>query len=280
MGGAMHDFFDQLGIKESDEILQVRHAFESYFEEAKFFLPIMQKHLDDLGPKSVSEIGSGLGLLAMILSRKVKKFSAFEPFSAGFEAVRKAHKILEKQLEHNVIFKEDQFQLKRREYDLIYSINVVEHIPEWRELVENALESLKRGGSLVLIFPNYTIPYEPHFNIPILLTKGITRRIFNKKILNSSLDSPEELWKDLSFPKYKQVHKLLKARSGIKYSFSKQATLAYVDRLGNDAEFTERKSGLFFVLLNYMKKRGILRGLLTSIPTSFTPIIHLVVTRV
>lgn len=276
----LEDSLGELKLPKSKSMSQIRKDFSTYFEEAKFFLPIMEKHLDDTEPKSVAEIGSGLGLLAMILSRKVEKLVAFEPSSAGFEAVRKAHKILDKQLEHNVIFKEDQFELKRGGYDLIYSINVVEHVPEWRELVENALESLEKGGNLILIFPNYTIPYEPHFNIPILFTKAITRRLLTKKILNSSLDSPEEFWKDLSFPKYKQIHKLLEARSGIEYSFSKNATLAYVDRLGNDAEFTERKSGLFFVLLNFMKKTGILRGLLNTFPKSFTPIIHLVVTKV
>ena len=62
----------------------------------------------------------------------------------------------------------------RKKYDIIYSVNVFEHLLDWKLYIDKTKEWLKPQGVNIILCPNYSFPYESHFKIPILLNKEIT----------------------------------------------------------------------------------------------------------
>ncbi|TFG60213.1 MAG: methyltransferase domain-containing protein, partial [Nitrospirales bacterium] len=57
---------------------------------------------------------------------------------------------------------------KHSEFDLIYSNNVIEHIPDLTSTFSAMNSVLSGKGLMVHACPNYVIPYETHFGIPVL----------------------------------------------------------------------------------------------------------------
>ena len=68
-------------------------------------------------------------------------------------------------------------------YDLIYCVNVFEHLNDWRKFLLVATEWLSKDGKIVILCPNYGFPYESHFRIPIFMNKAFTYKIFNSFIV-------------------------------------------------------------------------------------------------
>lgn len=268
-----------LKLPDGPRIQSIRNEFARYFEEAEFFFPILEKQILELRPKTVAEIGSGIGLLAMAVSHRVDSVTGYEPSSAGYESVSRAHVRLRQSAKHSANFKQSFFSKEDGRFDFIYAINVLEHIPSWRTVVDEALESLTPGGKLILIFPNYTIPYEPHYNLPLIGGKKFTKLIFGKRIKTSRLQHTEQHWSDLSFPKYRQLKKLISQKTGFSIEFSNVINLAYVARLDRDTEFDKRKKGLFFKLLRLSKKLGFLGYAVENLPKPLHPVIFAIISN-
>lgn len=268
-----------LKLTDEPQIQSIRNEFAQYFEEAEFFFPILEKQILYLQPKTVAEIGSGIGLLAMAVSQSVDSVTGYEPSSAGYENVAEAHVQLRQSAKHSANFKRSLFSKEDGRFDLIYAINVIEHIPHWQTVVEEALESLTPGGKLILVFPNYTIPYEPNYNLLPLGGKRFTRIIFGKRIKTSRIQNTEQHWNDLSFPKYRQLKKLIAQKTRFTAEFSNEVVLSYVARLDRDAEFDKRKKGLFFKLLRVAKKIGFLGYLVKNLPKPLHPVTFAVISN-
>jgi hypothetical protein len=123
-----------------------------------------------------------------------------------------------------------------RPADYMFAINVIEHVPEYEQLIFNALRLKSESATLRLICPNYAIPYEPHLEIPIILTKNLTWRIFKKRISKSAIPDSVDFWKDLSWPSQRKLKKLLK-EMGVVAEFSRDATNHYIRRALHDTNF-------------------------------------------
>ena len=108
----MHDFLDQLGIEERWNSSSSPRIWNLLWR-VEFLLADHAKACWWCGTQISVWDWFLSGATINDIEAKSWKLLAFEPYSAGFEAVRKAQKILDKQLEHNAILKEDQFQLKR-----------------------------------------------------------------------------------------------------------------------------------------------------------------------
>ena len=78
-------------------------------------------------------------------------------------------------------------------FDLIYSINVLEHILRFRNSLVSMQSDLGKNGTMPHTCPNYHIPYEPHF--AILIAPFIPRltTCFIPNLRKS------ELWNSLNF---------------------------------------------------------------------------------
>ena len=72
--------------------------------------------------------------------------------------------------------------LYQKKYDIIYSVNVFEHLSNWKLYLKKTNEWLNPEGLNIILCPNYSFPYESHFKIPIIINKKLTYSIFKKKL--------------------------------------------------------------------------------------------------
>jgi hypothetical protein len=154
--------------------------------------------------------------------------------------------------------------------DYSFAINVIEHVPDFKVLISDALKLKTSKGVMRIICPNYAIPYEPHLELPIVFNKNLTWRIFKRRILNSPMDNPREFWKDLSWPSQRQLNKILKELD-IEAEFSRDATNFYINKALHDTTFLNRKGRVIGTLIKAFA--FVAKHLIRFIPISLIPII-------
>ena len=219
--------------------------FDTYVLEAEFFEEVLASDVSMLPSGShLVEIGAGIGLLALNLATQGFEVTAFEPEASGFTEMHGMREVVLANwigeiptvnfIDHYI---DDTTEIGEPA-DYMIAINVIEHVPEYEQLIVNALRLKSESATLRLICPNYAIPYEPHLEIPIILTKNLTRRIFKNRISKSTIPNPVDFWKDLSWPSQRKLEKLLK-EMGVVAEFSREATYHYVRRALNDTKFID-----------------------------------------
>jgi hypothetical protein len=271
--------FSKEAIFSSDSILDslTRSRLLMYVQEAEFFENVLASDVSMLPSGShLVEIGAGIGLLALNLANRGFEVTAFEPEATGFTEMHAMREVILSNwvdkiptvnfIDHYI----DVTTELDRPADYMFAINVIEHVPEYEQLVVNALSLKSESATLRLICPNYAIPYEPHLEIPIILTKNLTWRIFKNRISKSAIPDPVDFWKDLSWPSQRKLKKLLK-EMGVVAEFSRDATNHYIRRALHDTNFIERKG---LLIGNCLKVFAIVAKRLTRfIPMSLIPII-------
>ena len=176
--------------------------------EAIFGFSVMKQYLEDLEGK-VLEVGCGPGLLLNELSDMFPKnsylgvdpfISSYEKFSNILDSINKV-KFVKSKIE--------DFDTNEK-FDLIFSINVCEHVESWKSYIKKTQSLLTPNGVSIILCPTYDLPYETHVIIPIIINKDITYKIFEKKIR----DYEENLgiqgnWESVNFIKARHVKKFL-----------------------------------------------------------------------
>lgn len=249
-----------------------------YVSEAAFFERVLMRQIHSLNQGShVVEIGAGIGALALRIASHGFEVTAFEPQSAGFSHMyeMRKHLIGQNPQDISVSFR-DEFLDKNTKLekpaDLILAINVIEHVPDIRGLISNALKIKSPQGSMRIICPNYAIPYEPHFEIPTLFLKKITFKVFRKQIERSNLEDPIGFWHDLSWPTQRSLKKLF-TEMNLDFEFKREGFSHYINRALGDELFTERKGPIIGKMIWVF---AILFQKISSlIPISLIPIIDL-----
>lgn len=130
------------------------------------------------------------------------------------------------------------------DYDIIFCVNVFEHLESWKNFLEWSFKRLNAGGKLIILCPNYSFPLESHFGIPIFFNKKITEKIFWKKIQKfEKKHDVQGLWSSLNFVKKYEVKRYLK-KSDLLKNFNLQDSPEvmdqFVDRLLFDEQFKIR----------------------------------------
>jgi len=269
--------YNSAELLESGKLPQdIQEPLKTYISEAQFFAKVVTPDLSRLSPGSqIIEIGSGIGLLALFLSSKGFAVTAFEPQSSGFNQMNEMRREIVtnwKPVTPTVEFREallDESTKLNKLADYIFAINVIEHVPNFVGLIANGIRAKTDDAIFRLVCPNYTIPYEPHFNIPIIFSKKITKFIFRQKISSSSIPNNEEFWNDLSWPTQRGLKKSLKS-IGWEVTFSHDATNEYLKRALSDPAFIDRKGkvvGRLFELISLLAK------IVRFVPPAFLPII-------
>ena len=233
-----------------------------WLSEARFGFEYIRPFCENLADATaVLEVGCGSGILLGMLSEADLgfNFEGIEPFGEGFEHLGDLNTLLKVSglLIHNVGFEE--FATAKK-YSLIYSVNVFEHLPDWRKFLTFIERHLADDGVCIILCPNYNVPYESHFKIPILFNKKITERAFRNFIASfeEEHDVPG-LWKSLNFVKLSQVRKEI-AHTGLSLKIHNNITVDLIDRLATDDEFRRRQRVVGW-LGSVLKKTGFL-GLL------------------
>ena len=96
-----------------------------------------------------------------------------EPFNDGFNIFKKINSIVKSYGVNIQNIDYEQFSTNTK-YDLIFCVNVFEHLNDWRNFLDKSIELLEEDGQLVILCPNYGFPFESHFLIPIIINKNLT----------------------------------------------------------------------------------------------------------
>jgi SAM-dependent methyltransferase len=256
------------------ESLKIR----TYIGEADFYFSILKPDFQAIKKGStVVEIGSGTGLLSMYIASLGHKVYSFEPQSSGFTDMLKMKELINECWEVNVpnvdfindYYSESYFQ-ESEEIEYFLAVNVIEHIPNYGELIQSVRRKMNSNSIFRIICPNYLIPYEPHFDIPIFLNKNSTFLLLKRKILNSDLSDPLEFWNDLSWPTPSKVRRAVN-NSRMSVVFSRRTTKSYLERPFMDDSLKQRKNKLTFVVIKLTSK--VLIPVLALVPLTLMPMI-------
>jgi SAM-dependent methyltransferase len=222
--------------------------------EARFGFAHIREYLKKLKDGgSVLEIGCGSGILLTMCSEIYKKlnFDGIEPFADDFLNFSAVNDYVKSQFKpKNVVIEKilfEEFKPNKR-YDLIYLVNVFEHLKSWEKLLFVLDDWLTDSGVCVVLCPNYSFPYEPHFMIPIIFNKKTTFKLFENFIINHNKSKDGiGFWSGLNFVKKKDVEKFVKNNSRLLLSDRREVLEQMILRLHTDTEFKKRHKIVGFV---------------------------------
>ena len=238
--------------------------------EARFGLNLILSQL--LHDKRILEVGAGIGLLAGYLNSCGYQFTALEPGLGGFGVSAALARAVSSRPEFSSLHRLDLPAEKldaalHGRFDFIYSINVLEHIPDIENAVRGMGAVLENLGEMVHTCPNYFVPYEPHFGIPLVPVAPRSTAIFLPQLKDS------ELWSSLNFITAARLNRACKAQ-GLMMNLEPGIMLRAFTRFDTDSEF-RRRQGISFVfkIFLFLKITGLLY-LLGKLPASWgTPMV-------
>lgn len=244
--------------------------------EAAFGYREIQEALEALPDGArVLEIGCGTGVLLAELVRMHPQLSfagvepigsGFSPFAAVLDRIEASHPGLEIHRGRIEDMQEDRGQVP---FDLIFSVNVFEHLDDWRRGLDAAMALLAPGGRHVILCPNHALPYESHFNIPLIGGPGLSRRLFARRIARIEAENDAEgLWASLNFIASGELARHCGAR-GHEIRFDTGIMGRMLARLDADADFAKRQSSLGGVA-RLLDRVGIAR-LFKALPAGASP---------
>ena len=251
----------------------------TYLAESLFFAEVVHDGLPHLEPGSkVLEIGGGLGYVSRTLADLGMDVTCFEPASRGFSRMTELSALIDeawRPIAPKLHWRAEPFTASKvgdERFDYVFATNVLQHVPDPADLVIDASGVLARHGTSRFICPNYTIPFDPHFNIPTFWNKSLAYRIFRRRIIDYPLqETPCDFWDDLSFPRARPLRRRV-SECGVPIELSRAASLKYLDRL-SEPRFLERKGPMFRLLAGPLKRP--LHRALVSLPLTLLPIVDL-----
>jgi SAM-dependent methyltransferase len=233
----------------------------TYLAEAEFCLRQIEPYLNMLAAGSrVLEVGSGPCIALSAMARRYPEinFEGIESMGSGFAVFKQFIKQVNSGALPFALFRGGYEDFPRTaDWDLIFLVNVFEHLPDWRDFLDFVRESLSPGGKCVILCPNAGFPCESHFRLPVLGNKSFTRTVFRRRI---DAFEPENGWEGLydrlNFVKFYHVLRAA-ARAGLKMTVRPQIVVEMIERLQTDAEFA-RRQGPIAGLARLAKRSGAL----------------------
>ncbi len=225
----------------------------------------------DLTGQRVLEVGAGIGIVSLALHRSGVRVVAIEPGLGGFDQNAVIGACLREWLKiADVVYLSLGAAELRPEthglFDVQFSVNVLEHIPDLESAVAAMCAVLKPGGVMRHTCPNYLVPYEPHFGIPLVPLFPRATALF--------LPGPRktELWRSLNFVTLSRMKRAF-ARHGLRCEFSPGTMYAAFARLDSDQTFRERQGSRGLVAFAHMllRRLGLLRIVASLPPILATP---------
>jgi 2-polyprenyl-3-methyl-5-hydroxy-6-metoxy-1,4-benzoquinol methylase len=235
----------------------------TYINESWVALELVEPHLQP-GAR-ILEIGSGIGFFAGFLSGQGFDVVELEPVGAGFEFIgaARAALALDDRPDHLDIGVEALDAEMHGRFDVVYSLNVLEHVPDWRVALDSAGSVLAPDGTMCQSCPNYSFPYEPHFGIPLLPVRPwVTARLLPQRITDS------DLWRSLNWVTLKGVRQWAEGH-GYSIDFEAGRLADALERLSTDAQFANRHSRSLGVIARTARRLGVF-SVLRKVPASWT----------
>jgi SAM-dependent methyltransferase len=233
---------------------------------------------------SILEVGGGAFLLAYELAREGFAVSAIEPTGVGFGAFEELGElVLEVAARNGIVPKVVRCQAEEfssdAQFELAFSVNVMEHIEAPDVAIERVSASLSPGGSYRFLCPNYLFPYEPHFNIPTFGSKALTERLLRRRIQASTrMVDPIGVWKSLNWITVPQVRRMAAADSSLGIAFQKRTLAQMIERAISDVEFAKRRSAWMITAIKLLSATRLLR-FASVVPATFQPVMDVRLTK-
>lgn len=262
----------------ADEAPELLALFDTYAAEARFGRRYIAQELQRLPAGArVLEVGAGAMLLSSQLVREGFDVTALEPVGSGFSHFGRMREIV---LEHaaaagcrpNLIDIPAEQLAEQDRYDFAFSVNVMEHVGDPAQVLRRVGASLRPGARYRFTCPNYLFPYEPHFNIPTLMTKKLTERVLGRRIRSSPrVSDPAGTWASLNWLTVPQVRRFVRDAGGLRLAFNRTMLVASLERVLTDPDFASRRSPAVRAVLSRLVRLR-LHKLFGLVPAALQPI--------
>jgi hypothetical protein len=155
----------------------------------------------------------------------------------------------------------------------------MEHVDDVAQVLERVHASLKPGATYRFMCPNYAFPYEPHFNLPTLLSRALTEKLLWRWIINSkSVPDPLGTWNSLNWITVRNVRRICRQRLRIEPAFDRNIFRTLLSRALSDELFQSRRGPLLRGTIAAFQRAGLL-DLTALIPVAWLPVMDCRVTR-
>jgi len=123
----------------------------------KYLIGIIKKEIHSFGKKKpkILDFGAGSGTYADMLKAEGTVVDCLEPDS-------KLQKVLTKK---GYKVSSDAANLRERSYDVIYALNVMEHIEDDYDVFAQLTKALKKGGVVIIYVPAFKVLWSPMDNL-------------------------------------------------------------------------------------------------------------------
>jgi 2-polyprenyl-3-methyl-5-hydroxy-6-metoxy-1,4-benzoquinol methylase len=188
------------------EPVEIARALDIYLNEVSVGIRLVNSFLRP--GMRVLEVGSGIGVLSAFLAVSGVDIVSLEPSAQGFDLMRAFRSELA-DFWHDVsvpelaIRGEELSPEAHGQFDLVFSLNVLEHVDDLGGVLQAIHSVLAPSGRSVHMTPNYTVPYEPHFGLPLVpIWPAYTARILPERVVSS------DVWKSLNFVTGRRVRRI------------------------------------------------------------------------
>lgn len=215
----------------------------------------------------ILEVGAGGGLLSGFLQSRGLDLVAIEPAAHGFEATSQLAALISEATRVSAkilpLSARDVAPERHGFFDLIFSVNVIEHFQPMNENLDALTRVTGRGGVQVHTCPNYHVPYEPHYGIPLLPFAPQRTPFLGSR-------RSESLWWSLNFITSTDLEAYAR-RSGLAISFQQGSLGEALERLCAEPAFAARHPKILLRAARVMKAAGLTRVLKQLPPSCVTP---------
>jgi len=232
----------------------VRSMLDTYANESRVTVELIADHLQP--HLRILEIGAGLCLTSLFLRQQGYDVTALEPAIGGFDLFAQIKKAMLEHYHHielPVLDKPAQ-QLNMATdgcFDFVFSNNVIEHIPDWPAAMMAMTAVLATDGLMLHACPNYTIPYEPHYGVPVFRHfTGLSKRLF----LSDAID--DGIWNSLNFITCRAIKKHCNSQR-LTCRFEEALLYKALKRVDDDPLFEERHKGVVATIARFIMRSGL-----------------------
>jgi SAM-dependent methyltransferase len=228
-----------------------------YAAESRYGYQLITPQLPSRG--RILEVGAGLGMLSSFLRIQGHDISALEPCTSGFDFFTQIREVILEEANADLpnlpLRAEELNPGQHGPFEFIFSINVLEHIPQLAGALRGMASVLAPGGRMWHTCPNYLFPYEPHYGIPLLpVFPRATGVLLPRRIAR------DDLWRSLNFITYFRVKRLARS-NGLNAVFRRGTMASALERLDSDAEFAARQSGIASRIQRLLKAIGVISAI-------------------